>query len=240
MRRRGLAFKTASEIAVPTTRVYYKMNSNADDFYNNVDGVLNVVNWSAGINSAAAHFNTTYGRIDVPHNDIFNFRDGAANSKFCMSGWLKFDSFSSTGNWIINKRGATSATDEWQLTAGYPSQNIGFTKFGGGVYQTWVGSTVLALNTWYFIALSSDALGTLSSVKIWINAVEETLTTSGETSMIIQSGTHDVVIGRASWALTANHLRHRGLLDEFELIKGQEYTQGQVDTLYNGGVGVTP
>lgn len=164
------AFIPATAAYDTATRLHLKLNNNLND---SATG-KSITNYGVTF-SADSKFGTHAGRVQtntsaaaVADHDDFHFADG----NFTVETWVKFYG---TGRGCIMSQN-TSPNTYWALMC-RPDQ-ISFALTVGGVDILYRGvSTSLSLNTWYHIAYVRDG-GTL---KIFINGVLQTLTTTGGT-----------------------------------------------------------
>lgn len=219
---------------------YYPFNSNANDFsgkgYNG--SLIGSPTFVSGKVSNAINFenDTVLRYVDIPDNNDFSFTNGTTDVPFSISLWVNFSSFSTSGNWLINKRNSTSSGDEWQFC--YTYSRLFFSKFqfnNNSIYQE-VGTYInpFNLNTWYHICYTDNGSALTSGCKLYINGVLSNTVQSGSGVYTrMNNGTSPTKIG-LSWNLSAN-LKHKGLIDELSIWKNRELTATEVLELYNKG-----
>ena len=224
---------------LPYLTAYWTADNIATDVYvNNLGGAWGgSANYNTGINNNAFDFenNTTLRYIEVPDNDLLSFTDGTNDVPFSISMWVYFYSFSSIGNWLINKRDASNNL-EWQLI--FFQTDIRFAKFslGGSAnsISTQTGYTP-NLNQWIHLAYTDD--GSKFGGKIYANGIDITSSNVENGNYVrMINGNNVMRIGIDGWQLSGN-LKHRGMIDEVAIFNGTELTQLQIQDLYNGGVG---
>lgn len=193
----------------------------------------------------AIRFNASTDRVDIPDTTLLSFTSGGgADIPFSISTWVYFTSFNSGGNWIINKRDATSGGDEWQMYRSAFNAGINFVKFdrnSNSIYQAIVTSQgALSLNTWYHMVFTDNGSKTNAGMKVYLNGVSQTPTIDNAgvyTGM--NNGTSITRMGLNSWNLSSPTLAHQGYLDEIAIWKDRVLTQTEVSFLYNSGNGRT-
>lgn len=224
---------------------YYKFDSNPDDFsglgYNGT--TVGTPTYVAGKVSNSIDFNASLGNyINISDNSDFSFTNGSNDLPFSISMWVNFSSFASIGNWLINKRDATSGGDEWQLSFG--DSRLTFAKFNhnnNGIFQLIRSSlNPFVINTWYHICYTDNGSGLVGSGKLYINGVLNVNINANTGSYVrMNNGTSLTRIGQASFQLSGNY-HHYGKIDELGIWKNRELTPSEVLELYNrGNVGET-
>jgi hypothetical protein len=220
---------------------YYAFQSNANDSVGGKNGtIVNSPTFTTGINGNAINFgNDSSTRwVNVPDDNDFSFTNGTADVPASISLWANFSSFSTGANFLINKRGATSGTDEWQIARSFSTNVITFTIFSlinsANISINFPFST---LNTWVHIVATYNGNGSHTGMKLYLNGTLQTTTNaSAGTYIRTPNGTAVVRMGQAGWD-TSNPLKHRGLLDEVAIWKNRELTATEVAELYNTGTG---
>lgn len=221
---------------LPIGRTYYKLDSNANDFYGVNNGVATGVTYEAGKVGNSAYFigTGTTSRIDVPNDLSLSFSDGTTALEFSIGMWVKFTAFSPTANFLVSKR--NSSFNEWQII--YISGFLAFYRNSpGGLQYIASSSGLISLGTWYRLDVTGDNTTSSLGLKMYLNGVELTVTRSGSYSAGYVT-TAPIIIGRASFDTSAA-LAHKGNIDELEIYKGKKYTASEILDLYNGGIGTT-
>lgn len=221
---------------------YYPLNSNANDSINGYNGTqVGTPTFVSGKVDNAINFgNDTIVRyVNIADNNDFSFTNGTTDVPFTISTWVNFSSFSSTGNWLINKRNTTSGGDEWQLII-TPTGEIRFYKFQFNLNTSYqivaTPASTIALNTWYHITVTDAGTANINDCKIYVNGVLNTVTrTTIGTYTRMNNGSSLVRLGMSSWNAVDANLKHRGLLDEIAIWKNRELTATEVLELYNKG-----
>jgi len=141
------------------------------------------------------------------------------------------------GGWLINKRGDTNGTDEWQIRFDGIG-TVSVLKFQYNLksnYQAIITTSGLSTSTWYHVCITDSGTANINDCKIYINGslAGVTRTTIG-TYTRMNNGTAITRIGMAAWAANPD-LKHRGLIDELAIWKNRELTSTDVLGLYTKG-----
>ena len=220
---------------------YYPFNSNANDFSgNNYNGSsVGSPTFETGKVGNAINFgnDTVLRYINIPDNNDFSFTNGTTDVPFTISLWVNFSSFSSTGNWLVNKRNATNGGDEWQII--YYQNRLSFWKIqfdNRNIYQgVGTGLNPFVLNTWYHICYTDNGSGLISGCKLYINGVlSNSIQYINGVYTRMNNGTAQIRIGQAGWDLS-HIVKHKGLVDELAIWKNRELTPTEVLELYTKG-----
>ena len=227
---------------------YYPLNSNANDLsgkgHNGTQGgtptftsgkVGNAINFG---NDAVLRY------VNIADNADFSFTNGTNDVPFTISLWVNCSGLGVIGNWFINKRGATSGTDEWQFV--FLADRVQFFKFqfnNNAIYQQIATATgALPLNTWTHICYTDSGNASVGSGKLYINGVANVAINQnvGGTYTRMNNGTSVTRIGLSSWDSVHTSVKHRGLIDELAIWKNRELTATEVLELYSKGNAGTP
>jgi hypothetical protein len=219
---------------------YWTADNIATDVHvNNLGGSFTGATYTTGINGQSFDFGSgNQSRyVDVPDNNLLSFTDGTNDVPFSIRCWVWFDSKSSWGNWLINKRN-NSTQQEYQFT--FFSNQLVFFKFSQGSGSVFVGTNTginPANNQWHHLFYTDN--GTKFGGKIYLNGID---ITSGHTEsgsyVKMQNGTNFMRFGGDAWNTPPlDSLKHRGRLDEIAIFNGYEATPQQVVDDYNLGVG---
>lgn len=223
---------------------YYKFNGDVTESTGkSPNGVATNTNYVTGKIGNAINFpSSSLAYVDIANNANFSFTSGnGADIPFSISFWFYAANFSSTGNWIINKR--NNSTDvEWQILLDPHGAAI-LTKFSGGTnvsHQsaiTQYGS--ITLNNWYHIVVTDNGSKTTAGIKIYINSINQTTNDISIGQYLgMNPGTSNTRIGISNWVLSPT-LRHVGYVDELAIWKNRVLNQNDVNKLYNSGNGVS-
>jgi hypothetical protein len=226
---------------LPYLTAYWTADNIATDVYvNNLGGAWNSSShYATGINGEAFDFGngnqTRY--VEVADNDLLSFTDGTNDVPFTISMWVYFYGFSSTGNWLFNKRD-NSNNLEYQLLF-FQNNGIIFEKFSFGVTANRIDTYtnyIPPFNQWIHLVYTDD--GSKFGGKIYANGIDIT-SSSVETGNYVRmiNGNSVTRFGVNSFGGARLDLKHRGMIDELAIFNGTELTQLQVQDLYNGGVG---
>jgi len=229
---------------LPYLTAYWTADNIATDVHvNNLGGAwVNGANYNTGINNNAFDFGsgnqTRY--VEVPDNDLLSFTNGTNDVPFTINMWTYYYTFSSIGNWLINRRDSGSTPDlEFQLIYSSNNSTILFSKFSQSVNTNRVetlSSVAPSLNTWEMWTLTSD--GSKFGEKIYRNGVDVTGTASEIGTYVKMNNTNSTTkFGQAGFLSGSQFSKHRGMIDELSIFNGTELTQLQIQDLYNGGVG---
>jgi hypothetical protein len=221
---------------------YYPFNSNANDLsgkgYNGTQ--VGSPTYGTGKVSNAINFgnDATLRYVDIPDNNDFSFTNGTTDVPFTISLWVNLTGVSATGSWLINKRGLTSGTDEWQFI--FIGNRVQFLKLefnNNAIYQiTDTPINPLSINNWFHFVYTDNGSGSVGSGKIYRNGIlfTERSQNIGGTYTRMPNGNNLTRIGMNSWTPSAN-LKHRGLIDELAIWKNRELTATEVAELYTKG-----
>jgi len=240
-RNNFIGFSRVPQGLFPFLTAYWTADNIATDVHvNSLGGSFTGASYTTGINGQAFNFGsgTEVRYVDVPDNNLLSFTDGTNDVRFSMRCWVWFDSKSSAGNWLINKRDNNNQ-NEYQLNYSNAQNQLLFTKFSLGdnaanSVRTDTGVNP-ANNQWHHLFYTDD--GTKFGGKIYLNGLD---ITSGHTEVgtyvRMINGTNLMRFGMSSWGV-GESVKHRGRLDEIAIFNGYEATPQQVVDDYNLGVG---
>jgi hypothetical protein len=86
---------------------YYPFDNNVLDVHGGHDGTaINSPTYTTGVKGNAIDFDTsnTARYVNVPNTADLSFADATSDLPFSMSFWVRVNAYSSSGNWIFNKR----------------------------------------------------------------------------------------------------------------------------------------
>jgi hypothetical protein len=201
------------------------------------------ISFTTGKNNQGIETTTNTGILVYSDSDNFSFTDGVNDLPFTFSFWVYINSMSSTGNWIINKRGDTT-NGEYQVV-------ISGSGIGGNARRVFAqllnpslsvilskeSVTQIPLTTWTYIACTYNGSKKASGLKIYINGVLDTMTNSSiGTYTGMTNGTSNLGFGNGIWNPISQQ-RHNGILDEFAIWKNRRLRATEILDLYNAGAG---
>jgi hypothetical protein len=224
---------------------YWNMDGNGIDIINGFAPTFQsqVTYNNDSILGTSASGNAGFSIIRYADNNDFSFTDATSDLPFSWSCWVYFTGFSSTGNWLINKR-AGPPNAEYQLNYSITSNRISFTKYNlGGTTITQNVQTqpsLISLNTWYHLVVTDKGTADFNDVQIYLNGVNvvDIRQNIGGTYTKMSNGTSDLGLIGFTFS-TGDTTRHRGRLDEVAIWKNRELTPAEVTYLYNSGLGRT-
>jgi hypothetical protein len=220
-------------------------------FQNNVNDSLGVHNGTAigsptyttGINGQGIDFgnDATLRYVDVADSDDFSFTDGTNDLPFSISLWVNFSSFSSTGNWLINKRQNTTGLQEWQLYRDSSNNRIILGLASQSDYNSnrieIQSNAFTTTGAWTHIAVTYNGSSNQSGLNLYINGSLNINNRSQLGTYVRMNNTTSILrLAQAGFSINTA-LKHRGLLDEIAIWKNRELTSTEVTELYNAGTG---
>ena len=168
--------------------------------------------------------------IDCGDSDDFSFGDGATDSPFTISAWIKMDSTS--GFRIFNK--SLGATSEYQFGTGGGGtlQLYLFDNTSNFIYRARVYTTVLSTGQWYHVATTYSGVGGTNAqdgIKIYVDGVRvDDSSVSGGTYVAMGNKTTPLYIGKLDSSYA------NGSVDEVSVFDS-ELSASEVMDIYNGG-----
>lgn len=228
---------------LPYLTAYWTADNIATDVHiNNLGGIFTNPGYNAGINNDAFDFGNTITSsfVRVPDNDLLSFTDGTNDVPFTINLWTYYYTFSSSGNWLVNKRDSISTPDiEYQLLYNTGANVVRFLKISEGSSSNSIrtdSNIAPSLNTWEMWTITSD--GSKFGEKIYRNGVDVTASSTENGTYVKMNNTNaTLAMGIGGWSTTSINLKHRGKMDEVAIFNATELTQLQIQDLYNGGVG---
>lgn len=189
--------------------------------------------------------NNTQGTayLTIPDSNDFSFTDGVNDLPFSISFWINF---STTNLQAIIWKGGGSSNREYRIQTA--------DGFGNGFqikvmspttdFISAVGfdSSPYSINTFYHLAFTYDGSGSETGLKIYVNGVDETTTTSqtGTYTGMVNSN-FDTAIGVRGDTLSG--LNSVSKIDELHIWKDRELSSTEVLEIYNtenGGTSILP
>lgn len=194
--------------------------------------------WSG--NSYALSIDGTNDYVEVADSDDFSFGDGSSSSAFSYSFWVKVErSSSNVFQHLIGKGSSTSSEYLIQHmppnSYGLNANSIYFALYAGSTSGAVVESPAssISVDTWHHVVCTADGTGSRSGMKIYIDGVEQTLKTSGLSSLTMNNYTHPLRFGARSNSSTPNSYL-QGKMDEIALFNS-ELSSSNVTSIYNSG-----
>lgn len=214
---------------------YYKLDSNSNDSFGSNNGTDTSVSYVTGKIGNAGSFNGSSSNISIADNNNLSFTNGSGvDTPFSFSFWLKLNN--QTDQWLVNKRGVASGTDEYQVVYYQGKLSLWLFSSNNANYINCVMTSALLSSTQYYITATYDGSETTSGLKIYVNGVLQTTTnTLTGTYTGMPNGIVPVVIGKTGWG---NLFYLNGTIDE-TAIYNIALTQTEIDLLYNSGNGIT-
>jgi len=168
--------------------------------------------------------------IDLGDSDDFSFGDGATDSPFSISAWIKMDSTS--GFRIFNKY--SGSINEYQFGTGGAQklQMYIFDNTSSFKYRARVYNTILNTGQWYHVATTYSGVGGSNAqdgIKIYVNGVRvDDSSVSGGAYVAMGNKTTPVYIGKLDSSYA------NGNIDEVSLFNS-ELSASDITDIYNGG-----
>ncbi len=131
------------------------------------------VTFSTGVNGNAANFNAAVNSvITIPDNNVFTFNDGTNDKPFSVKFNLKLNNL--TDQWLVNKRGGSAATDEWQIIYYQNRLQFGLNSADGNRTLI-IMSTALTAGVSYSLVFTYDGSKLHTGQDIYVNGTKATL-----------------------------------------------------------------
>jgi len=194
--------------------------------------------WSG--NTYSLSLDGTNDYVEVADSDDFSFGDGSSNSAFSYSFWVRVERSSTNVFQHLIAKGS-SIRSEYLIQAmppnsyGLNADSIYFALYPGSTSGAVVESPAssISLNTWHHVVCTADGTGNRSGMKIYIDGVSQTLTTSGSSSLTMINSTDPLRFGARSSNTTPNSYL-QGKMDEIALFNS-ELSSSNVTSIYNSG-----
>lgn len=209
----------------------YKAENNANDSLGVYNGTAQGgLTYSTGKSGNAFTFNGTTGLVALP-NSSFDFMN-----KFSISAWVKIPSAPTAFAAVFGNYNYLGLKEYGYAITINTSKNIRFELHGAGGSNTFSGTTVLALNTWYHITIIRDSVSKTSYM--YINGALEAQATNTGIAIAYGANAIQPTIGALRWndgtLQQTNFLN--GSVDEL-YIWNKELIATEVTELYNAGAG---
>lgn len=183
-----------------TTFAAYHLTSNGVDSENGYNGT---VGGGVTFSSGAVFTNVSNSNIIVADNNDFTFGNGTNDTPASISFKINFSALGD--QWIVNKRGGTSATDEWQVVYYSGVFYFGFLSSSGG-YISGGYPFIPTIGVDYLFTFTYNGMG-INGFKIYRNGALQTVAKlSSGTYTTMPNGTAPVTIGAMGWSLSSNRL----------------------------------
>ena len=199
-----------------------------DNSGNGHDGTIHGATPIAGIRGNAYNFNGNGNWIGVARSSAFDL-----TNNLTIGAWIKYNSIAGVfGSQILWYGDTTPASDPWELhlLPGGTDQfrlDVGT----GGVELRLNASNTLSSGTWYFLAATEATVGTLKTLKIYVNgALAGSMVTNAPVSYDL-SNMH-VEIGSAdngSWQF------FNGIIDE-PFVYNRALSDQEIGQIYLTGI----
>ena len=219
---------------------YWKMDEalgNRSDSSGNTNTLIDYATVAAGAGKFGNGADFETATEDEYLSIVSNTNTQMGGTDFTISMWVKIESVSSTGNWLINKRdNLTNA--EYQVTIVNDTTDYArFGIFNNGDGNSFIGigsttSTPVTIGAWHFLTASFNN----STKQLSLSVDGKTPVTTIVPGYVVASSTASTTIGRANWSLTSDNLAHDGLIDEVRLYK-RLLSPTEISTLYNWAPG---
>ena len=202
--------------------------------------------WRTFANEAASYSNTyslsldgTNDYVEVADSDDFSFGNGSTNSAFSYSFWVRVERSSTNVFQHLISKGSINYHEyliQHMPPNGYGlnADSIYFALYAGSSSGAVVESPAssISLNTWHHVVCTVDGTGNRSGMKIYIDGVSQTLTTSGLSSLTMINSTDPLRFGARSQVGTPNSYL-QGKMDEIALFNS-ELSAAQITNIYRG------
>lgn len=172
-------------------------------------------------------FSTQFNGIDeyaqVPVGDDFSF---VRVDEFSVSYWIKANNlgdFSILGN--LDNSNSLKGWSTYLTVSG----NLGFTLEANSLITAETNNTIFS-STWYHVCFVKEPDADVSSLKIYLNSIDQSLSTTGGTLAGQMSSNAPLVLARRSDATRY----YDGLIDE-PAIYNKALSQSEVSEIYNSG-----
>jgi hypothetical protein len=226
---------------------YWNFNGSGVDSVSGITPILDtgVTYNNSSILGTSVSTTTNTSILRYAHRDDFNFTNGINDLPFSFSFWVFFTSFNTGfGNWLINKRNATTGGDEYQILYSASSQTLTLLKIqfnNNNILQAVRTPTnFFNINTWYHISITDGGTANFNDMNIYVNSVNVTNFRGNINGTYTRMPQSTISLGmlNANWG-PGFDLRHLGRLDEVAIWKNRVLTQEEISFIYNNGAGRT-
>ena len=187
----------------------------------------------------ALSFDGANDYLELADSDDFSFGDGSSNSAFSYSFWVRVErSSTNVFQHLISKGSSSNSEYLIQYSPGgygFSANCIFFALYPGSTSGAVVVSPAdsISANTWHHVVCTADGTGNRSGMKIYIDGVSQTLTTSGSSSLTMVNSTDPLRFGARSQSSAPNSFL-QGKMDEIALFNS-ELSASNVTSIYNSG-----
>jgi hypothetical protein len=247
LQKRVLAGKIPINL-LPNLVAYWDFDGNGTDSVNAITPILetNVTYNNDSILGTSAAITANNAILRYADSDDFSFVNSSntGDVPFSISCWVFFTAFSSTGNWLINKRNNATGGDEWQFNYFVEANRLNFQKiqFNNRLIAQRVQSSQnpFILNTWYHLVVTDNGTANFNGMNMYINGqnVSDIKVDTGGNYTRMNNGISSLGIMNANWS-PQQFLNHQGRIDEVAIWKNRELTPEEITYLYNAGAGRT-
>lgn len=179
----------------------YSLATNGVDAKNAYNGTVGA---GVSFSSGAVFTNVTNSNIIVADNNDFSFTNGTNDLPFSISFKINFSALGD--QWIVNKRNATGATDEWQVIYYLGKISLFLFSNSGSAYIVSEYTFTPTTGVDYTFAFTYAGDGA-SGLKVYRDGVLRTTTNTTFGSYTkMPNGTAPVTIGAQGWNLSAGRL----------------------------------
>jgi Concanavalin A-like lectin/glucanases superfamily len=149
---------------------YWSFDTNANDLYGSVDGIVSGATSSYGKLDSCYYFDGVDDYVDM--GDTIDFSDGTHDLPFSCSAWITLSSNPSVDT-IIGKGNGTSSGVEIVFFV-YSDRTLRLTFFGGGsaIQLRARASNTLQNDTWYHVACTYDGSEIATGMRLYLDGVE--------------------------------------------------------------------
>jgi hypothetical protein len=197
------------------------VGTNSNEIVNNRDGTwINSPTPTPGVVGGALHFDGT-NWDSIPNHPKVNVALGS----FTVDAWIRLAQNVNEPRIIIRK---TNNVGVGFILRVLQNRLWGEVADASGTASTPLGSTVFALNQWYFVAMTFRQSLPFDSLKVYINGALEAET---QTSLGSLSNTAEFGIAGNSYP---GNFRFNGDIDEVEFFR-RALREDEIQTIYNAG-----
>lgn len=168
--------------------------------------------------------------VNLGDSDDFSFGDGATDSPFSISAWIKMDD--SSGFRIFNKYSGSANEYQFGMGGAQKLQMYIFDNTSSFKYRARVYNTILNTGQWYHVATTYSGVGGTNAqdgIKIYVDGVRvDDSTVSSGAYVAMGNKTTPVYIGKLDSSYS------NGKIDEVSVFNS-ELSQSDITDIYNGG-----